>query len=48
MGVLDPGAVPALFAEGFVFGEGPRWRDGTLWLSDMHGEAVYSVASPCP
>jgi sugar lactone lactonase YvrE len=34
---------PALLAEGFVFGEGPRWRDGRLWLSDMHGEAVYST-----
>jgi sugar lactone lactonase YvrE len=44
VGALEPGAVPVAFADGFVFGEGPRWRDGSLWLSDMHGEAVYSVA----
>lgn len=34
---------PAVLADGFVFGEGPRWRDGVLWFSDMHGEAVYST-----
>jgi sugar lactone lactonase YvrE len=45
VGALEPGAVPAAFAGGFVFGEGPRWRGGTLWLSDMHGEAVYSIVS---
>jgi sugar lactone lactonase YvrE len=43
MGVLEPGGLPTLVAGGFVFGEGPRWRGGTLWLSDMHGEAVYRV-----
>ncbi len=43
MSVLEPGAVPTFLADGFVFGEGPRWRDGALWLSDMHGEAVYST-----
>ncbi len=32
------------FAEGFVFLEGPRWRDGKLWVSDMFGKAVYTVA----
>jgi sugar lactone lactonase YvrE len=26
-----------------VFGEGPRWRDDRLWLSDMHGEAVWAI-----
>ncbi len=25
------------------FGEGPRWRDGTLWYSDFHQRAVYRV-----
>jgi sugar lactone lactonase YvrE len=40
---LDPGAAPTLLAEGFVFAEGPRWRGDKLWLSDMHGEAVYST-----
>ncbi|MDP9332862.1 MAG: SMP-30/gluconolactonase/LRE family protein [Actinomycetota bacterium] len=32
-----------LLADGFVFGEGPRWRGDRLWFSDMHGEAVYTV-----
>lgn len=27
-------------AEGLCFGEGPRWRDGALWLSDMHAHEV--------
>lgn len=30
-------------AEGFCFGEGPRWFDGRLWFSDMLGEAIHSV-----
>ena len=29
-----------IVAAGLAFGEGPRWRDGTLWWSDMHGGAV--------
>lgn len=36
--------LPALLAGGFVFAEGPRWRDGLLWFSDMHGEAVYTTS----
>jgi sugar lactone lactonase YvrE len=28
---------------GLCFGEGPRWRDGRLWLSDMHGYTVLTV-----
>ena len=31
-------------AEGFVFLEGPRWHDGKLWLSDMWGHTVYTLA----
>ena len=31
------------FAEGFVFLEGPRWRDGRLWVSDAFGKVVYTV-----
>ena len=27
-------------ANGLAFGEGPRWRDGRLWFSDMHGRCV--------
>ncbi len=30
-------------AEGFVFLEGPRWRDGKLWVSDMHDDRVLTV-----
>src|SRR5439155_9185468 len=26
--------------EGLAFGEGPRWRDGALWFSDMHDHRV--------
>ena len=26
-----------------VFGEGPRWRDGKLWFSDIHGERVFTI-----
>lgn len=28
--------------DGLWFGEGPRWRDGRLWFSDMHGHRVVS------
>ncbi len=27
-------------ASGLAFAEGPRWQDGTLWWSDMHGGDV--------
>jgi sugar lactone lactonase YvrE len=29
---------------GLYFGEGPRWRDGRLWLSDFYAHAVMSVS----
>jgi sugar lactone lactonase YvrE len=29
--------------DGLVFGEGPRWRDGKLWFSDMHAHKVMTV-----
>src|SRR5579883_1602 len=28
---------------GFCFGEGPRWHDGRLYYSDMHGHTVNAV-----
>jgi sugar lactone lactonase YvrE len=28
---------------GRAFLEGPRWRDGALYVSDMHGDAVLRV-----
>jgi sugar lactone lactonase YvrE len=35
--------IPAPLANGFCFGEGPRWFEGLLWFSDMLGEAVHTV-----
>ncbi len=29
--------------DGLCFGEGPRWHDGALWLSDMHAREVLKV-----
>jgi sugar lactone lactonase YvrE len=29
--------------DGLWFGEGPRWHDGALWFSDMHGHRVLRV-----
>lgn len=29
--------------DGLAFGEGPRWRDGKLWYSDMHRGVVETV-----
>lgn len=41
-----PAAVaPTPLADGFCFGEGPRWFEGLLWFSDMLGEAVHTVDS---
>jgi sugar lactone lactonase YvrE len=42
MTVIGSPARTAL-ADGFSFGEGPRWFEGLLWLSDMLGEAVHTV-----
>ena len=30
---------------GLAFGEGPRWHDGALWLSDMHNHRVIRVGA---
>lgn len=32
-----------VLVEGLAFGEGPRWRDGRLWYSDMHRRVVEAV-----
>ena len=32
-----------LLVDGVDFGEGPRWRDGTLWYSDFYQQTVYRV-----
>jgi sugar lactone lactonase YvrE len=31
--------------DGLCFGEGPRWHENTLWLSDMHAQQVLRVSS---
>lgn len=33
-----------VFVDGFAFLEGPRWRDGLLWVSDVNGKKVYTIA----
>ena len=32
-----------LLLEGGAFFEGPRWRDGRWWVSDMYRRAVFAV-----
>jgi len=34
-----------VFAAGFVFLEGPRWRGDRLWVSDMLGHTVYRLTA---
>jgi sugar lactone lactonase YvrE len=42
-GVICKGmTAPTPLADGFCFGEGPRWFEGLLWFSDMLGEAVHT------
>ena len=33
----------ATVAEGLAFPEGPRWREGRLWLTDQHARAVQAM-----
>jgi sugar lactone lactonase YvrE len=32
-----------ILIDGLYFGEAPRWHEGRLWLSDMHGQKVIKV-----
>lgn len=34
-----------ILIDGLCFGEGPRWRDGSLWLSDMHDRKVIRICA---
>jgi sugar lactone lactonase YvrE len=34
---------PQILLDGLTFLEGPRWRDGRLWVSDMHDHRVFTV-----
>lgn len=36
--------MPDILVDGLMFGEGPRWHDGALWLSDMHAQQVLKVS----
>lgn len=36
-------AEPRVLLDGIVFPEGPRWRQGRLWFSDMHARRVMTV-----
>jgi gluconolactonase len=38
--VIAPGARIEKVAGGFIFTEGPMWRDGKLWFSDVRGDKV--------
>ena len=39
-GVIAPGTKIEKVATGFLFIEGPMWRDGKLWFSDVKGDKV--------
>src|ERR1035441_9090880 len=32
-----------VLADGFAFPESPRWHEGFLWISDMHGPYVLRI-----
>ena len=36
-------STPRVILDGLIFPEGPRWRDGRLWFSDIHAHTVMSV-----
>jgi sugar lactone lactonase YvrE len=38
-------AATSIVLEGLAFGEGPRWREGRLYFSDMHADRVLAVDS---
>lgn len=39
----SPSAKAHVLLDGLAFPEGPRWRDGKLWFSDMHARRVVTV-----
>jgi gluconolactonase len=41
--VIAPGAKIEKVATGFLFTEGPMWRSGKLWFSDVKGDKVRTV-----
>lgn len=43
--LIAPGAEPARVSGGYVFTEGPMWREGRLWFSDEEGDRIHAVSS---
>lgn len=41
--LIAPGIAVERVATGFSFTEGPMWRDGRLWFSDVNGDALRAV-----
>ncbi|MBW8870610.1 MAG: hypothetical protein JF563_07610 [Acidobacteriales bacterium] len=41
--VIAPGTKIEKVASGFVFAEGPMWRSGRLWFSDVKGNKMYAL-----
>ena len=41
--VIAPGTKIEKVATGFIFTEGPMWRDGKLWFSDVRGDKVRTL-----
>src|SRR6185295_11930516 len=41
---VAPDAKVEKVAGGFVFNEGPMWREGRLWFSDLVGNKMYAVS----
>lgn len=41
--LIAPGIEPEVVSGGYVFTEGPMWRDGRLWFSDEEGDRVHAV-----
>lgn len=42
--VIAPGAKVEKVATGFIFTEGPMWREGRLWFSDLRSNKMYAVS----
>ncbi len=42
--IVAPDAKVEKVAGGFVFNEGPMWREGRLWFSDLVGNKMYAVS----
>ena len=42
--LIAPGAQIEKVAGGFKFTEGPMWREGRLWISDVVGDKIFAVS----